>query len=124
MNDSPKASATLSRCRLQRMICDFCGISKARSIGEIGELRDKIDPTTWDAIDAAGSICNIGAHMEKDINLIVDVDSEEAQQPIGLIEFLLKDWYVGRYEREEHKQRLIALGAAKAAAKEGTPPSP
>ena len=31
----------------------------------------------WQAIDAVRSIGNIGAHMEKDINLIVDVDPEE-----------------------------------------------
>ena len=59
--------------------------------------------------------------MEKDINLIVDVDPEEANLLIGLIEFLLRDWYVGRHEREEHKKRVIALGAAKAAVKAGTP---
>jgi hypothetical protein len=124
LNDSPKASATLSRRCLQGMIRDFWGISKARLLDEIVELKDKIDPTTWDAIDAVRSVGNIGAHMEKDINLIVDVDPEEAQQLIGLIEFLLKDWYVGRYEREEHKKRVIALGAAKAAAKKVTPPLP
>ena len=124
LNDSPKASATLSRRCLQGMIRDFWGISKARLIDEIEVLQGKIDPTTWGAIDAVRSVGNIGAHMEKDINLIVDVDPEEAQQLIGLIEFLLKDWYVGRYEREEHTKRVIALGAAKAAARKGTPPSP
>jgi len=106
------------------MIRDFWGISKARLIDEIGELQDKIDPTTWAAIDAVRGVGNIGAHMEKEINLIVDVDPDEAQQLIGLIEFLLKDWYVGRHEREEHMKRVIALGAAKAAAKKGTAPSP
>jgi hypothetical protein len=123
-NDSPKASATLSRRCLQGMIRDFWGISKTRLIDEIGELQGKIDPTTWDAIDAVRNVGNIGAHMEKDINLIVDVEPEEAQLLLGLIEFLLKDWYVGRHEREEHKKRVIALGAAKAAVKKGTPPSP
>jgi len=122
VNDSPKASATLSRRCLQGMIRNFWGISKARLIDEIAELKDKIDPTTWDAIDAVRSIGNIGAHMEKDINLIVDVDPEEARQLIGLIEFLLKDWYVGRYEREEHKKRVIALAAAKSAVKKAPPP--
>lgn len=120
VSDSPKASATLSRRCLQGMIRDFWGITKPRLIDEIAELKGKIDPTTWDAIDAVRSVGNIGAHMEKDINLIVDVEPEEAQQLIGLIEFLLKDWYVGRHEREEHKKSVIALAAAKAAAKQGT----
>jgi hypothetical protein len=124
LNDSPKASATLSRRCLQGIIRDFWGISKARLIDEIAELQGKIDPTTWAAIDAVRGVGNIGAHMEKDINLIVDVDPDEAQQLIGLIEFLLRDWYVGRHEREEHMKRVIALGVAKAAAKKGSPPSP
>jgi hypothetical protein len=59
--------------------------------------------------------------MEKDINLIVDVDPQEAILLIGLIEFLLQDWYIARHEREEHKKKVIALGAAKAAAKAGAP---
>jgi hypothetical protein len=62
--------------------------------------------------------------MEKDINLIVDVDPEEASLLIGLIEFLLEDWYVSRHEREEHKKKVIALGVAKAAAKTPAAPKP
>lgn len=124
LSDSPKASATLSRRCLQGMIRDFWGITKARLIDEIAELKGKIDPTTWDAIDAVRGVGNIGAHMEKDINLIVDVDPKEAQLLIGLIEFLLKDWYVGRHERAQQMKQVIALGAVKAAAKKGTPPSP
>ncbi|WP_372445280.1 hypothetical protein [Clostridium estertheticum] len=37
-----------------------------------------MDPLTWEAIDAVRTIGNIGAHMEKDINQIVDVESSEA----------------------------------------------
>jgi hypothetical protein len=124
VNDSPKASATLSRRCLQGMIRDFWGIKNKTLALEITALQGKIDQTTWDAIDAVRSVGNIGAHMEKDINLIVDVEPDEAQQLIGLIEFLLKDWYVGRYEREEHKKRVIALGTTKAAAKQVKLPSP
>ena len=124
VNDSPKASATLSRRCLQGMIRDFWKITDKTLALEINAIQGKIDSTTWAAIDAVRGVGNIGAHMEKDINLIVDVDPEEAQLLIGLIEFLLKDWYVGRYEREQRMQRVIALGAAKAAAKTGTPPSP
>ena len=122
--DSPKASATLSRRCLQGMIRDFWGIKDTTLALEINALQGNIDSTTWAAIDAIRGVGNIGAHMEKDINVIVDVELEEAQQLIGLIEFLLKDWYVVRHEREEHKKRVIALGVAKAAAKKGTPTPP
>src|ERR1019366_3058534 len=75
---SSKASATLSRRCLQGMIRDFWGIRKDRLIDEIVALKGQVDPLTWDAIDAVRSVGNIGAHMEKDINVIVDVDPDEA----------------------------------------------
>jgi len=110
---SPKASATLSRRCLQGIIRDFWGISKPRLIDEINALKGQIDATTWSAIDAVRSIGNIGAHMEKDINLIVDVEPEEADLLIRLIEVLLEEWYVRRHEREEHMQKVIAAAKAK-----------
>ena len=51
-------------------------------------------------IDGIRRIGNIGAHMEKDINLIVDIDPDEAQKLIKLIEHLLEQWYVNRHEQE------------------------
>jgi hypothetical protein len=41
-----------------------------------------------EAIDIVRNIGNIGAHMEADINVIVDVDPDEAQTLIELIETL------------------------------------
>lgn len=110
---SPKASATLARRCLQGIIRDFWGIQKSRLIDEINELNGKIDGTTWQAIDAVRSIGNIGAHMEKDINLIVEVDPEEADMLLRLIEVLLQEWYIRRYEREKHMQKVIAAAEAK-----------
>lgn len=60
--------------------------------------------------------------MEKDINLIVDVDPEEADLLLRLIEVLMEEWYIRRYEREEHMQKVIAAAQAKAAAKGGANP--
>jgi len=124
VNDSPKASATLSRRCLQGIIRGFWGVSKGSLKDEIDTLDGKIDKTSWEAIDAVRSIGNIGAHMERDINLIVDVEPEEASLLIGLIEFLLEDWYVARHDREEHKKKVIALATAKAAAKKAPLPTP
>jgi hypothetical protein len=112
---SPKASATLARRCLQGMIRDFWGIRKARLVDEIDELRDRIDPLTWKAIDAVRSVGNIGAHMEKDINLIVDVEPEEAAKLIWLIEVLIRDWYITQHEREERLMGVVAVAEAKAA---------
>ena len=117
---SPKASATLSRRCLQGMIRDFWKIQKARLIDEIAELRERVDPLTWKAIDAVRGVGNIGAHMEKDINLIIDVDPMEAAKMIGLIELLLDDWYIARHDREERLKAVVAIGEEKKADKKGT----
>jgi len=114
---SPKASATLSRRCLQGMIRDFWKISKARLVDEIEALEDKVDAHTWEAIDAVRKIGNIGAHMEKDINVIVDVDPNEAQLLIELIELLVKDWYVVRHDREERLKNIVKVKDQKDAAK-------
>ncbi len=123
---SPKASATLSRRCLQGMIRDFYKVVKPRLVDEIEGIRDKVDPITWQAIDAVRSIGNIGAHMEKDINLIVDVGPDEAEKLIGLIELLIEDWYVNKHKREEQLKSVLAVKAGKDAAKKGgsssTPP--
>ena len=82
------------------MIRDFWEISKSRLKDEIDALENLIDPLTWEAIDSIRQVGNIGAHMEKDINLIIDVEPKEAQLLIELIEQLVDDWYIGRYNKE------------------------
>jgi hypothetical protein len=113
---SPKASATITRRCIQGIIRDFCCIEKKRLVDEIDELRRLVDagqappgvqPDTVEAIDHVRQIGNIGAHMEADINVIVDVDPDEAQVLIGLTELLFDEWYVAR---EQRTQRLAQLG--------------
>lgn len=120
---SPKASATLSRRCLQGMIRDFCGIAKSRLIDEIKELRKQLDDHTAakgvthesvDAIDAVRSVGNIGAHMEKDVNLIIDIEPGEAQMLIELIEMLFDEWYVERQRRDQKLKDILALSKDKA----------
>ena len=117
---SPKASATLSRRCLQGIIRDFWNVKKGRLVDEINEIKKQIDPVTWEAIDAVRSIGNIGAHMEKDINLIIDVDPNEAQLLIGLIEILIKDWYINRYEKQQHLENIISVAGKKTEEKKVT----
>ncbi len=114
---SPKASATLARRCLQGMIRDFHGISKARLIDEIKALEGVVDQDVWNSIEAVREVGNIGAHMEKDINTIVDVEPEEAQLLISLIEQLVDDWYVTREERRKRAENLKTLVATKKEAK-------
>ena len=114
---SPKASATLSRRCLQGMIRDFWGIKKARLIDEIVELELKVDSETWAAIDGVRQIGNIGAHMEKDINIIVDVEPDEAQLLIELIETLLTEWYVAKHDRQLRMAAVRNTASSKKAQK-------
>jgi len=119
---SPKASATLARRCLQGMVRDFWKIVKSNLFDEIKALEENVDAETWKAIDTVRGMGNIGAHMEKDINVIVEVDPEEAGILISLIETLVDDWYVTRHDREERVKKVIALGEAKQAQKKPSPP--
>lgn len=111
---SPKASATLARRCLQGMIRDFWGIKKSRLVDEIVGLEEKVSSEIWQAIDAVRNVGNIGAHMEKDINMIIDVEPNEAQLLLGLIEMLFEEWYVARHERQKRLQKVAELGKKKA----------
>lgn len=98
---SPKASSTLLRRCLQGMIRDFWSIRKSRLCDEIAELQGKISPTQWKAIDGVRKIGNVSAHMEKDVNLIIDVKRDEADKLRKLIELLMSKWYISRHDEEE-----------------------
>jgi len=104
---SPKASATLSRRCLQGMIRDYWSVSKGRLVDEIKAIEDKVDPLSWDAIEAVRKFGNIGAHMEKDINVIINVDPGEAEMLIHLIETLFEEWYIERHERQQKLNKLV-----------------
>jgi hypothetical protein len=116
-NTSPKASATLSRRCLQGILRDFWKVKPGRLVDEIEEIKDKADALTWDAIEAVRKIGNIGAHMEKDIDLIVSVDPNEAVLLIELIETLLKDWYIAREARRVRLEQIKEVAGAKDIAK-------
>jgi hypothetical protein len=110
---SPKASATLSRRCIQGMIHDKWNIKLKNLNQEISSLRDKIEPVLWTAIDSLRQLGNIGAHMEKDVNSIIDIDSNEAEKLLILVEVLIKEWYIVPYERNELLSRIIEINEQK-----------
>lgn len=121
---SPKASATLSRRCLQGMIRNFWGITKNRLVDEINALEEKVDAGVWAAVDAVRRIGNIGAHMEKDINTIVDVDPQEAKLLVKLLEELITEWYVRREEKKQLLARVTEVAKEKREPKEPELPEP
>ena len=116
---SPKASATLSRRCLQGMIRDFWGITKNTLFEEVTALQDKIPADLWVAINGLRQLGNIGAHMEKNTDLIVDIDPGEADKLIQLIELLLKEWYINREERNKLFGDIFQINADKQAIRKG-----
>ncbi|MCH8039745.1 MAG: DUF4145 domain-containing protein [Nitrospinae bacterium] len=117
---SPKASATLSRRCLQGTIRNFWGIQKDRLFDEVEELKTKVDSQTWTAIDSVRKVGNIGAHMEKDVNLIIDVEPEEAGLLIWLNETLFEEWYIARHERDTKMTALAVMAGKKKPPKAST----
>lgn len=119
---SPKASATLSRRCLQGMVRDFWQVTgKGTLKNEIDAIQSTVQSDIWQAIDAVRKLGNIGAHMEKDINVILDVDPDEAKLLIDLIEMLLQEWYVRREDRKIKTQAVIAAAAAKKTPSQAAP---
>lgn len=101
IDKSPKASATLLRRCLQGMIRDFWEINENKLYDAISELNGKVPAAQWKAIDGLRKLGNIGAHMEKDVDLIIDIEPDEAKKLQSLIELLLDKWYVARHDEEE-----------------------
>ena len=127
---SPKASATLARRCIQGMIRDFCKIAMPTLYAEIEQLKERTEEGTappgvsLESVEATHhvrEIGNIGAHMEKDINLIVDVDPGEAQALIELIELLFAEWYVAREVRQERLKKVRLIAETKEVAKNAKP---
>lgn len=120
LDRSPKAAATLFRRCLQGMIRDFHGITKDKLADAINELQGKVTALQWKAIDGLRKVGNIGAHMEKDVNLIVDIDPDEADKLKKLIELLLDKWYIARHEEEALCAEVAGISDSKQAKRKGS----
>lgn len=101
LNLSPKSSATLSRRCIQGMIRDVHKIQETTLYKEIDAIKELIDSTTYKALHSLRQLGNIGAHMEKDINTIVDIEPDEAEKLLKLVEYLIEVWYISPHNREE-----------------------
>ncbi len=112
---SPKASATISRRCVQGMIRDFWGVKKDSLIDEINDIAvpEKTSPNQIAALNALRKIGNIGAHPERDIELMVDVEPNEAKLMIALIEYFMEQWYIRRHNEEEMMNQIVSISQQK-----------
>ena len=78
LDASPKSAATLARRCLQGMIRDFWKVEEANLAQEIAAIKSKVNADTLKAIDTVRKIGNIGAHMEKEVDRVIDIKSGEA----------------------------------------------
>lgn len=111
---SPKASATLARRCLQGMIRDFWNVTGKKNLKqEIDAIQNMVHPEQWKVIHAVRQLGNVGAHMEEEANLIVDIDPGEAEKLIKLIELLMHDWYIRRHEQQHLYSDILEINDTK-----------
>ena len=109
-----KASATLARRALQGMVRDFFNVrNKGTLHAELQAIEQECDEALYAAMMAVKSVGNIGAHPEKDVNLMVDVEPGEAETLLDLIHLLDQEWYINRAERAKRIAKMQALGDSK-----------
>jgi len=122
---SPDAAATMARRCLQNIVRDFWNVREKFLSEELDAVKEKIDPDTWRAIESVRQTGHIGRHMEKAINLVVDTEPDEPDVLLGLIEYLIDEWYVARRQRQERLNKFKGLrgqeNAAPAPPAEGEP---
>ena len=91
------------------MIRDFWGVKAKNLVDEIDLIKDKISADEYRVLNGIRRLGNIGAHMEKDVNTIVDIDPGEAQKLIKVLELLFKDWYIARHDRNKLYQEIFEI---------------
>ena len=113
LDASPRAAATLARRCLQGMIRDYWRVKAGNLASEIDLIKDKISADEYRVLNGIRRLGNIGAHMEKDVNLIIDINEGAAQQLINLIELLIKQWYLDRHDADELCKNVTAINQQK-----------
>ncbi|MDO3643846.1 DUF4145 domain-containing protein [Mucilaginibacter sp. L3T2-6] len=112
MNDSPKASAALSRRCLQNLLLDQAGVSKGDLSKQIQTVIDsgKLPSHLAEDIDAIRNIGNFAAHPNKSISTgeILEVEPHEAEWNLEVLEALFDFFYV---VPERARARKAALNA-------------
>ena len=114
LRESPKAAATMFRRALQGMIRHRWGIkNKPHLYAEIKAIRHQVSAEVRQALLDVKDMGNIGAHMEQDVNLVLDVTAEEASALMAVIEMVMNDWYVEQMHRKTALAEVHEITEAK-----------
>ena len=116
---SPKSAATLARRCLQTMIRDFWQVKEANLAQEIAAIKPQVGAVTWKAIDAVRKLGNIGAHMEKEVDHVIDITPHEAKKLVWLVGILITRWYVESAEEKKQFAKITKIARQKEAQRKG-----
>lgn len=109
-NDSPKASAALSRRCLQNLLREKAGTAKENLVEQIQEVLDSNALPTYltESLDAVRNIGNFAAHpiKSKSTGEIVDVEPGEAEWNLNVLEGLFDFYFVQPHRLHEKKEKL------------------
>ena len=116
LQDSPKASAALSRRCLQNLLRAAAGVKAGELSSEIDQVIPKLPSYLAEAIDAIRHTGNFAAHPLKSqqTGMIVPVEPGEAEWSLDVLEQLFDFYYVQpavlAKKREEMNKKLQEAG--------------
>ena len=118
LDDSPKASAALSRRCLQHILREKGSIKHGTLDSEIQQILDKntLPSDISENLDSIRVIGNFAAHPIKSTNTgeIVEVEAEEAEWNLEVVEQLIDYYYVrpaiAKKKRDDLNTKLSATG--------------
>lgn len=110
LNDSPKASAALSRRLLQKILVEELGVKGNNLSQQINEAikSGKLSPVVAKDLHAVREVGNLAAHPTKDTHTgeIIDVEPGEAEWLLDVLEALFVDLFVLPAESEKRREAL------------------
>jgi len=110
LNDSPKASAALSRRCLQHLLRKKAKVEPGNLVDEIQQVIDSGELPTYimKDIDAIRNVGNFSAHpiKSKKTREIIEVEPGEAEWNLNVLESLFDFYYVKPAESEERRKAL------------------
>ena len=112
LNDSPNASAALSRRCLDHLLQRKAGGTGKNLSDDIDKVLQSgvLPPNLSERIDAIRQIGKFGAHPLKSTNTgqIIDVEPDEAEWSLDILKDLLEFYYVTQVQ---HEQKMESLNA-------------
>jgi len=108
LDDSPKASAALSRRCLQALLREKGGTKSKDLSGQIDEVLGKLPRPIAEEVDAVRHIGNFSAHAIKSQSTgeIVPVEPGEAEWTLDVLDALF-DWYYVQPKKQEARRAAL-----------------